>query len=92
MNASVVVYTQSAPTGLPADVEVLPLDLLPDLRSRMGLRPYVRLACPAQVLVTTPMACTGLADCGVCAVMTKDGWALTCSDGPVFDFHVFEGG
>jgi hypothetical protein len=37
-----------------------------------------------QVLVDTPMACHGTADCGVCAVKTKHGWKNACSDGPVF--------
>ena len=111
MNASVVVYTHQSPSGLPAEVEVLPLDLLPeapawadflaletpmaqigDVRVRLGLKPYQRLACPAQVLVIAPMPCSGQADCGVCAIPTKDGWALTCTDGPVFDFNVLEGG
>ena len=37
-----------------------------------------------QVLIDTPMACHGTADCGVCAVKTKHGWINACSDGPVF--------
>ena len=37
-----------------------------------------------QVLIDTPMACHGTADCGVCAVKTKRGWINACSDGPVF--------
>jgi len=37
-----------------------------------------------QVLVDTPMACHGTAECGVCAVKTKHGWKNACSDGPVF--------
>ena len=37
-----------------------------------------------QVLIDTPMACHGTADCGVCAVKTKHGWMNACSDGPVF--------
>ena len=37
-----------------------------------------------QVLVRTPMPCRGLGECGVCAVRTKKGWRLACTDGPVF--------
>ena len=39
----------------------------------------------AQVLVRTPMPCGGVADCGVCAVVTKSTWQMACKDGPVFD-------
>ncbi|HET9589954.1 MAG TPA: hypothetical protein VFO91_14310 [Anaerolineales bacterium] len=38
----------------------------------------------AQILIRTPMACGGVADCGVCAVTTKSRWKLVCRDGPVF--------
>jgi dihydroorotate dehydrogenase electron transfer subunit len=37
-----------------------------------------------QVLVDTPMACAGSAECGVCAVKTRHGWKRACTDGPVF--------
>jgi len=37
-----------------------------------------------QVLVRTPMPCRGLGECGVCAVRTKQGWRMACTDGPVF--------
>jgi hypothetical protein len=37
-----------------------------------------------QLLVDTPMACLGTAECGVCAVKTRHGWKNACSDGPVF--------
>ncbi len=39
----------------------------------------------AQVLIRTSMPCGGVAECGVCAVVTKSGWAMACKDGPVFD-------
>jgi NAD(P)H-flavin reductase len=108
--ASVAVYAPSVPRGLPEEVEILPLDLLPEapawadflaletsltglphLRDHLGLKPFARLACAAQVLVATAMPCAGSAECGVCAVRTRDGWALACSDGPVFDFGQLEG-
>ena len=40
----------------------------------------------AQVLVRTPIPCGGIADCGICAVVTKSDWKLACKDGPVFDW------
>lgn len=40
----------------------------------------------AQVLVRTPVSCGGIAECGVCAVVTKSEWRLACKDGPVFDW------
>jgi dihydroorotate dehydrogenase electron transfer subunit len=38
-----------------------------------------------QVLIETPVPCGGMADCGVCAVSTRNGVRLACKDGPVFD-------
>lgn len=61
------------------------------LRERLGLHPHQRPACAIQVLVMTAMPCSGIAECGVCAVNTRDGWALACADGPVFDFNQLEG-
>lgn len=45
-------------------------------------------ACAAQVLVLTPLACGGTAECGVCALTTSRGWRRACSDGPVFDLNL----
>lgn len=108
--ASVAVYAGRTPAGLPPEVEVLPVDLLPEaptwadfmaldvdaaslpgLRSLLGLKPYQRPPCTIQALIAAPMPCTGLAECGVCAVATRSGWMLACSDGPVFDFNELEG-
>lgn len=65
----------------------LPLEKLPELRSLFGLSTRDGLPCPAQVLVTVPMPCAGLAECGACAVPTQRGWKYACEDGPVFDLH-----
>jgi dihydroorotate dehydrogenase electron transfer subunit len=65
----------------------LPLERLPELRDILGLADGRSLACPTQVLVTTPMPCAGLAQCGACAVPGRRGWKLACEDGPVFDLH-----
>jgi hypothetical protein len=125
--AAVAIYAQSAPSGLPEEVEVLPLDLLPEapawadflaleaslpellrngvpsLRSALGLNAYQRPGCQAEVLVVAAMPCSGLAECGICAIATRggagtrggnaagSGWALVCSDGPVFDLNLLEG-
>ncbi|HVF24405.1 MAG TPA: 2Fe-2S iron-sulfur cluster-binding protein [Anaerolineales bacterium] len=43
----------------------------------------------AQVLIRTPLACGGMAECGVCAVMVKFGWKMSCKDGPVFNSNDF---
>ncbi len=41
----------------------------------------------AQVLIRTPMPCGGVAECGVCAVITQSSWQMACKDGPVFDLR-----
>ncbi|MCC6298940.1 MAG: hypothetical protein IT314_06555 [Anaerolineales bacterium] len=41
----------------------------------------------AEVLIRTPIPCGGVAECGVCAVVTKSGWKMACKDGPVFDLR-----
>lgn len=109
-HAAVAIYARRAPRGLPEEVEVLPMELLPeahawadflalearpstlpDLNDRLGLKPFQHPGCMTQVLVITAMPCSGLADCGVCAVPTHAGWALTCSEGPVFDYSQLVG-
>lgn len=42
----------------------------------------------AQILVRTPMPCGALAECGVCAVQLRTGFALACDDGPVLDLRL----
>jgi NAD(P)H-flavin reductase len=63
----------------------LPLHALPCLRRLLGLGASWSLSCQAEILITTPMPCGGLAECGVCAVPVRRGWKLACKDGPVFD-------
>jgi hypothetical protein len=65
----------------------LPFARLPELRQVVGLQDGAGLPCPAQVLVTTPIPCAQLADCGACAVPTRRGWKLACKDGPVFSLN-----
>ena len=37
-----------------------------------------------QVLISAPMPCGGVAECGVCGVRVKHDWKMICKDGPVF--------
>lgn len=61
---------------------------LQTLRGRLGVDVDFSFPVPVQLMVFTPMPCTGLGNCGVCAVRTENNdYKLTCSDGPVFDMH-----
>jgi dihydroorotate dehydrogenase electron transfer subunit len=60
---------------------------LPELRERLGGKNQGSVKGGAQVLVYTPVPCGGIAECGVCAVVTKSSWKLACKDGPVFDLE-----
>ncbi len=68
----------------------LPLTRLSELRKILSLPDGAGLPCPAQVLVTTPMPCAGLAGCGACAVPARRSWKLACEDGPVFDLSLLK--
>ena len=66
----------------------MPLENIPIFRDilQLGLHDY--LPCPAQILVSTPMPCAGIGECGVCAYpWRKKGYALACKDGPVFNLN-----
>jgi len=65
----------------------LPRQSLPDLRSVLGLPPHIKIPCRTQALITTPMPCGAMADCGACAVPARRGYKLACKDGPVFDLN-----
>lgn len=58
---------------------------LPQLMSR--LRKLNQASALREALIRTPVPCGGLAECGVCAVITKSGWKMACKDGPVFDLN-----
>ena len=45
----------------------------------------------ASVLLEGPLVC-GVGACGVCAVETRKGMRMLCSDGPVFDLRDMIGG
>lgn len=59
---------------------------LHQLMEGMGKRKKFSAAMAAQVLVSTPVPCGGIAECGVCAVTLRSEWKLACKDGPVFDW------
>jgi dihydroorotate dehydrogenase electron transfer subunit len=40
-------------------------------------------------LVETPLPCGGMADCGACAIRTKNTTRLACRNGPVFPAQAF---
>ncbi len=60
---------------------------LPELKERLSGNTQRSAWHEAQVLVHTQMPCGGVADCGVCAVITRSSWKLACKDGPVFDLR-----
>jgi hypothetical protein len=68
----------------------VPLERLAELRDVLGLPHGTGLPCPAQALITTPLPCVGMAQCGACAVPVRRGWKLVCEDGPVFDLSILK--
>ena len=70
---------------LALDIPASRLVELPDL---VGLTHGKQFPCTAEALVLTDIPCTGLAQCGLCSVLTKKGWKLACQDGPVFDLNL----
>jgi len=67
-----------------------PIDHLAVWKSMVSLGDHVDPKRDIQVLVDTPMACHGTAECSVCAVKTRHGWKNACSDGPVFQLAELE--
>jgi hypothetical protein len=68
----------------------IPLENLSTLRNTLGLDPHAGLPCKTQALISTPMPCAGIGDCGACAVKTRQGYELACLDGPVFDLSLLD--
>jgi dihydroorotate dehydrogenase electron transfer subunit len=96
---AVTLVCERAPEDLPDEVEVQPMTAFADVVAwadylaldvareslsewRDKLSGYKG---EAQLLVRIPMPCGGVAECGVCAVNMRRGWAMACKDGPVFD-------
>ena len=59
---------------------------LPGLRERLGKKNQSPALGEAEILIRTPVPCGGVAECGVCAVILKSGWRMSCKEGPVFDW------
>lgn len=76
------------PEALPwADFMALELtiEMLPNLRTILGLASHEHPACITRAFIISPMPCGALAECGVCAIPARKGYKLACKDGPVFD-------
>jgi NAD(P)H-flavin reductase len=57
------------------------------LKERLSGQRHFAVKNEAQVLIHTLMPCGGIAECGVCAVMTPSNWKMACKDGPVFSWR-----
>lgn len=71
-------------------VAALPLSLVTPLADAVRGARYRWEAGFAQVLVERQIAC-GYGACGSCAIETRKGWRLACSDGPAFDLRALLG-
>jgi hypothetical protein len=99
--AALVLLTDHPPTDLPTAIEISPLaalaetlrwadtllldlprSLLPEVLKQTAEAAY---SGEAQALVSTPLTCGGMSECGVCAVTLRKGHRLACKEGPVFD-------
>lgn len=60
---------------------------LPGLKDRLEKVSQPAILHEAQILIRTSMPCGGIAECGVCAVVTKSTWQMACKDGPVFEWR-----
>jgi dihydroorotate dehydrogenase electron transfer subunit len=65
----------------------IPAPALAGLAARLGTRGSRHMPFRTQVLIQTPIACGGLAECGVCAVQARRGWKMACRNGPVFELE-----
>jgi dihydroorotate dehydrogenase electron transfer subunit len=103
--SSIAVCADCPIPRLPPEVEIYPLESLPEVlpwadflaidlpRHRLGsLSSWLGQdrAVIGQVLVHTLMPCTGQASCGACAIQGKRRPRLVCEDGPVFPLAELE--
>ncbi len=74
--------------------DYLALDGMYDSLAQLALAEWknrpMRSTLKVEALVRTPLACGGIAECGVCALPIRRSWALGCKEGPVFDFSRLE--
>ena len=58
------------------------------LRQKLNIEGNIETILGAsQILVSSPMPCGGLADCGICTLKGARSNLLICKNGPVFDFN-----
>jgi hypothetical protein len=62
---------------------------LSGLKERLGNQNQTSAMTEAEIFVRTPVPCGGMAECGICAVVTKSGWKMACKEGPVFRWSEF---
>lgn len=62
----------------------LPPDKVEDLPTLLGFKERVPKTLDGQALITPPMPCGGLAQCGVCHFAAPRKTFLACTNGPVF--------
>lgn len=67
----------------------LPLEMLPSLRSWLGLSSVDRFPFLAQALIIQSLPC-GLGACYACAIKSKHGSVLACTEGPIFELNQLE--
>ena len=104
--AALALFANRLPTNLPPQVEWvesleealawadylaldLPLNMLSSLGDRLGLSPGDRFPYTAQVLINQALPC-GIGTCHACAIKSRQGWALACKEGPVFELNQLE--
>lgn len=101
--AAVTLLSDHPPAGLPPVIEISRLSALTETAAWAdylaldlpravldSLLPLLISQCYnsyAQALISTPLPCAGLAECGVCSVRTRHGFRLACKEGPVFDLN-----
>jgi dihydroorotate dehydrogenase electron transfer subunit len=103
--SSIAVCADCSIPRLPPEVEIYPLESLPevlpwadflaidaprDLLATLPGRLGQKRALNGQVLVHTLMPCTGQAGCGACAIQGRRRPRLVCEDGPVFPLAELE--
>jgi len=62
-----------------------------DLFSNQNFIEKIKLAgIPVEVIIHSPILCSGEANCMVCSIKTKKGWVKTCQSGSVFNLNELE--
>jgi NAD(P)H-flavin reductase len=103
-NGEVALLTDGQFPKLPANIEISPLAELEeayrwaDYLAFSGSWEEIQqvkqntaienIPAPAEVLLLSPMPCSGLASCGICSITDSRGKVrMVCEEGPVFDWR-----